>query len=162
MHQNQLSDNWIFQNHEKEEVLNWVHQLAFFYFIRAIGGHANDGDQFVSRIKFHSTEDLKFKLNKLDLNRLIITVEHDEDVFLESTRQSIENEICFVSIHKDIIEFSVFGNSGNIYEVGDVDFNRCKKLEVIFSKLNFQVDKDYELENSINCICLKKYPKLFS
>ena len=62
MEQKKMSENWIFRNHPKEELVYWIGELKYFHFIRAIGGHANDGDCFIASIKYYSKEDLILKL----------------------------------------------------------------------------------------------------
>ena len=100
-------------------------------------------------------------MDRLGFSNLIENREINEDISLRPTRQIIQNESCFVSIKNKTIEITVFGSEGNIYEVGALDFEKCKKLEIFFAKINLDVYKDFELENEFNCICRKNYPVIF-
>ena len=60
-----FSDKWLFQDHSKREIKHWIHNLKYFHFFRAWGGHNNDSDKFEVTINFYSKEDLLEKLNRL-------------------------------------------------------------------------------------------------
>ena len=40
-----LPDIWLFELHSKQTIRAWVRQLRYFYYKRAWGGHANDGEE---------------------------------------------------------------------------------------------------------------------
>lgn len=61
---NKLSRLWIFQNIQPINLINWIINLKYFYFIRAIGGHTNDGDAFVCELKFNSNDEVFSILKK--------------------------------------------------------------------------------------------------
>ncbi len=40
-------EQWLYERHGKAELAEWVPTLRYFRYCRAVGGHANDGDQLV-------------------------------------------------------------------------------------------------------------------
>lgn len=53
-----LSDKWLFEQHAKSTIRAWIRQLRYFYFKRAWGGHANDGDEFQVAFTYTDRQDL--------------------------------------------------------------------------------------------------------
>lgn len=144
---NKLSRLWIFQNTQPINLINWIINLKYFYFIRAIGGHANDGDAFVCELKFNSDDQVSSILKKIGVEG--------------SGYNLIENNKCWVSIKDTRIEFSIFGANGNLYEVSQKDYESCKKIESLFDKYDLHKYINLDIENQINCISKKNYPELF-
>lgn len=144
---NKLSDNWIFQNLQRTNVINWINDLKYFYFIRAIGGHANDGDAFICELKSNTEYELKSMLKKIGIKN--------------TGHQLIENNKCYVSIKERKLEFSVFGGNGNMYEISNEDYKTCKQLECLFDEYDLWKYKNSDIENQINCISKKNYPELY-
>ncbi|OCC06044.1 hypothetical protein BA190_04795 [Labrys sp. WJW] len=46
-------DRWnryLFERHDRQEIAQWARRLRYFRFCRAVGGHANDGDELLLAI----------------------------------------------------------------------------------------------------------------
>ncbi len=49
---------WFFRTHGYEELARWTASMRFFRFVRALGGHANDGDTLEVALRLDSERDL--------------------------------------------------------------------------------------------------------
>ena len=179
-----LPDTWLYETHSKEQISEWANGLKYFYFFRAWGGHANDGDSFKASIKFSNRQDLIDKLSKLGITLATIPADHPRPVigksYTHEEYKRFKNEIkdfpdleqhshrlingsrCFVWAEKGSISFSVFGEDGDLYSSSQADFETCKNIESSFDKAGFQDQKDNSLESSVCCISKTKYPELFN
>jgi hypothetical protein len=175
---------YLFEKHSQQEVTSWAAQLRYFYFFRAAGGHANDGDELRAGICYTDKADLEFKLGLLGIIPGKITAE-DPQPQLGKSYQSNEFSLfktpvshfpdlkqpghivitkisLFVWITPQIMQFSVSGQlDGNLYEVSQADFEACIKLEELFDQLAWQPFKDDSIAQSVQCISKTGYPELF-
>lgn len=150
-----LSDIWLYQRHSKQTIKAWVNHLKYFYFIRAWGGHANDGDTFKVGINYTDKEDLIFRLGQLELTLDV----RPEDFPAYST---IFGYKAFVCIYDNTIEISISGTKDeNYYEVTEADYKVCLELESKFDTLNWYKLTDKTLEKKVCCVSKTKYPELF-
>ena len=179
-----FQDKWLFQDHTKSEIKNWVKQLHYFYFVRAYGGHSNDGDCFKTAFSYSSKENLVDILSKLGLQvnvlppdtpRPIAGVSYPAEEFwkfkisvnrfpdLEQPgRTKINSFPCHIYIDNTKINISIAGTKDDdFYTVTTKDFEVCKELEIYFDRLSLSNDKNYEIENEAACVSIKKYPELF-
>jgi len=179
-----LSDNWLFQQHSKQTIREWVKQLRYFYFKRAWGGHANDGDEFQVAFSFTGRQDLSDKLGQLSLALNTIPDDFPRPVIGQSYPstefEKFKNEIkaypnleqpghstvfghkTFIWVYDNSFQLSVSGTKdGNRYEVSDDDFKACLDLENHFDKLNWKNIVDNSLETDVCCISQTKYPELY-
>jgi hypothetical protein len=179
-----LTPTYLFERHTPQQVTYWAVQLRYFYFIRAWGGHANDGDEFKAGIKYLDKVDLKNKLSQIGITIGEITAEDEQPELGKSyygsdfskLKTSISHfpdleqpgkvEIAGISVFMwitwQIIEISVSGQlDGNSYEVSQTDFDACLKLEKIFDRQEWQLFKDESTTQSVQCISKNIYPELF-
>lgn len=177
MHIEKLSNAWLFQQHTQQTVKKWVQQLRFFYFKRAWGGQANDGDEFQVAFLFTDKQDLIHKVEQLGLT--LPTMPNDSQNPLTTTIYSpskipqfpdlAQLGHCIVFGHKAFVwvnNYSIhIGISGtkdnNYYEVTEDDFNACLELEKHFEHLDWQKNLDKSLEENVCCLSRIKYPELY-
>lgn len=146
-----LSEKWIFERHSKTEVKEWINNLKYFFFKRAWGGHANDGDEFQTAFLFTNKEDLISKIEKLGLKfntipddypRPILGKSYSVDEFKKFKSEiqlfpnleqpghcNIFGKNAFIWIQQKSITIIVSGTKNNPYEVTQEDFEVCRKLE---------------------------------
>lgn len=178
------SDWYMFGLHSKETIAGWVRQLRYFYFVRAWGGHANDGDTFQAGILFKDRKDLENKLLNLGIVPGVIHPDDPQPVpgqpysgiefqqFKLSVYQFpdmeqpghvyIAGQRVFVSVGNTAIKFSVSGTADdNLYEVSEADFSACLKIEQEFAQLQWQPSKDTSLEQSKSCVSPSSYPEFY-
>lgn len=62
-----LWERYLFERHSRAELSLWARSLRYFRFCRAIGGHANDGDQLVVAIRAESERDITETLGLLGI-----------------------------------------------------------------------------------------------
>jgi hypothetical protein len=185
MEMEKFSDNWLFQRHSKRTIKEWLAQLRYFYFKRAWGGHANDGDEFQVAFLFTDRRDLITKIGQLALTLNIIPDDFPRPVigqpYPADEFNKFKNEIknfpdleqpghstifghnVFIWIHDKSIHITVAGTpDDNRYEVTEDDLKVCIELEKHFDSLGWQKIVDKSLEESVCCISQTKYPELYT
>lgn len=169
-------EQWIFETHTQDTVWRWVKGLHYFSFKRAYGGHANDGDKMMARIRYKDREDM---LNKLEALGIYIETLPIDEPFPEIGRtysweefmkykvriwaypeleapcfQLLCGKEVFIWVDKTTIEFSIAGTQdGNIYNVSEDDILLCKEIESLFDSLGWQdlkQDSTYTTEHQID------------
>jgi len=179
-----LSDNWLFERHPKQTLSRWASALNYFYFIRAWGGHANDGDSFKAAFRYTDRQDLIVKLDRLGQTLNAIPPDYPRPVvgkpYTGEEASRFKSEIrkfgdleqpkwrivfghkAFIWVSDDNIEISVMGTlDGDLYEVSEADFETCRALEAWFDELGWQPFADRSVEKTVCCISRTKYPELF-
>jgi hypothetical protein len=179
-----LSDNWLFEKHTKHTIRAWLGHLRYFYFKRAWGGHANDGEEFQVAFSFTDRQDLLDKTEQLGLTLNTINKNFPKTVngapYPAHEYKKFKNEIksftdleqpgqsiifghkAFVWVYNNTIQINISGTRDeNLFEVTEDDLNVCIELEKQFDKLGWQKIIDKSLENSVCCISQTKYPELF-
>ena len=179
-----LSDNWLFERHSKQIIIEWLRRLRYFYYKRAWGGHANDGDQFQVAFLFTDRQDLINKLTLIEVNVNVIPDDFPRPVMGQSYSSDeyakFKSEIkqfpgleqpghsvilghrVFIWVHENSINMTISGTKDdNRYEVTEDDFKVCLELEKHFDKLGCQTIVDKSLEKSVCCISRTKYPELY-
>jgi hypothetical protein len=171
-----LSDTWICQSHSKEKISSWVKNLKYFYFKRAWGGHANDGDEFITHIDFDN--DLKSKLITLGLEIKEIPDDYPRPVVGKSYTgeeySKFKSEIpglkieqpchislfgikCFVYVTNGIEIKLSGGKDNNPYEVSDVDFENCMLIEKELDRIGLIPDRSGKYETSVTYLTKRLY-----
>ena len=179
-----LSDNWLFERHSRQTIREWLGQLRYFYYKRAWGGHANDGDEFQVAFLFTDKEDLLNKIGQLGLTLNVIPNDSKRPIiglpYPADEYNKFKNEIkqftdleqpgktiifgkkVFIWILNNSIQIIISGTrDGNRYEVTEDDLNVCIELEKQFDNLGWQTIIDKSLEKSVCCISQTKYPELY-
>jgi hypothetical protein len=181
METQRLSNARLFHQHPPELIKRWVNSLKYSYFKKAWGGQASDGDEFNLALKYKDKDDLLDILKRLDI-RLKCVDKNPESNLGEPNRQftiffnpikdfpeyeqpkhiDFNGIKCFCWIENGEIRFSFSGGqNGNPYEVGETDFDACKKLELLVmdSELTGKVSR--ALEDAVTCISKTRYRDLF-
>ncbi len=184
MQVDKLSKNWLFQKHSQEIMKKWMHHLKYFYFIRAWGGNANDGDLFTTHIRFSNTNDLLQKLAKLDIilptfflatspaipgpayaKNQVSLMSQAVDLLKEKRkigRTSLWGKDVFIDIQRHLIAISVSGTKDrNYFEVSEEDYQVCLFLEEQFDRFAWETHIDRSMEKNVCCISEKRYPELY-
>ncbi|MEO5910163.1 MAG: hypothetical protein ABIP95_04700 [Pelobium sp.] len=175
MQTEKLSDNWLFQLHSKSTIREWLRQLRYFYFKRAWGGHANDGDEFQVAFTFTERQDLLNKVGQLGLNLNTIPEDFPRLVtgqsYSSEEYNNFKNEIkqfkdleqpgdsiifghkAFIWVHHNSIHITISGTrDDDRYEVTEDDLKVCIQLEKQFDNLGWQKNIDKSLEKNVCCI----------
>jgi len=184
MQVDKLSENWLFEKHSKETIKEWLRQLRYFYFQRAWGGQANDGDAFQVAFIFFDRNDLVNKIKLLGLNLNIIPDNFPRPIIGQSYTaaefekfkhvvkrfpdleqpgySTIFGHKVFIWIYENSIKISIAGTKdNNRYNVDKEDFNVCLELEKYFDNFGWLNIIDKSVERSACCISQSKYPELF-
>jgi hypothetical protein len=179
-----LPDSWLFELHSKQTIRAWVRQLRYFYYKRAWGGHANDGDEFQVAFSYSDRQDLINKIGQLGLilntipddfprpvkhqpytaeefNKFKIGIEQFTD--LEQPGHSmIFGFKAHIWVRQNSFLITISGTrDDNFYEVTEDDLKVCIELEKQFVHLGWHKYLDKSLEKSVCCISQTKYPELY-
>ena len=108
---------YLFRQHSEAELTEWMRELRFFRYIRALGGHANDGDMFLAALRCANHEDLPRLLTALRLSA--------------SGHVQIAGAKVFVywQTHEQKLELHVSGAAGNPHEVTRADVDDALRIE---------------------------------
>jgi len=184
MNLDKISEERLFQNNTKEEIMRWCKKLDFFHYMRDRGGHNCEGDSFCAYFKFSDREDLMLRLSQIgvtlnrleegfiafdpfesysfdDLDKLRITIGQFKDL-----EQPQYVEIFGYKVHiwvlENRFEISVSGTRDKqIYKVSEDDFLVCLELEEQFKKIGWETILDEEIKKHPHCISIEMYPELF-
>ncbi len=58
---------WLYELHSAEELQGWAGRLGWFRYCRAVGGHANDGDELRVALRVRDREDLLAVMGRLGI-----------------------------------------------------------------------------------------------
>lgn len=184
MQTEKLSDIWLFELHSKLKIKEWLKEFRYFYYKRAWGGHAGDGDEFQVAFLFTGLQDLKDKMGQLGFTLNTIPSDFPRPVmgqaYTAEEYNKFKNKIpafdgfeqpghilifghkAFIWVQSGSIHITVSGTrDGNRYEVSGDDFKVCVELEKHFDSLGFQKIVDRSLEESVCCISQTRYPELY-
>lgn len=185
MNLDKISDERLFANNAKEDIMNWCSKLRYFHYMRARGGHNCEGDSFCVYFRYDTREDLISKLSLIgvnikklqedeiafdpfesysidDLDKLRITMSEFRDL-IQPQNVEIYGKKAHVWVIKDRFEISISGTKdGQIYKVTDDDFDVCLLLEEKFDQLKWKSILDYDIESQIHCVSSRRYPELYS
>ncbi|MES2456340.1 MAG: hypothetical protein V4594_12400 [Bacteroidota bacterium] len=179
-----LPDSYMFSQHTRQTLTAWMQQLQFFYFLRALGGHANDDDTFQAGILYDNKSDLEYKLEKLGIAPGIIGPNDPQLIPGQSYRGdelanfkvpvysypdmeqpgvvSVAGQQVYVRIESTAINFSVSGTAdGNLYQVTEADFIACLQIEKVFKQFNLEPFKDVSFEDSRGCFLPSNYSDIY-
>lgn len=179
-----ISEDRLFQNNSKEEVIRWSKNLHYFHYMRDRGGHNCEGDSFCVYFRYEGHDDLTKKLAQIgvSLNKLeegFIAYDPFESYTfddLEKLKNTIPGskeleqpqyvEIAGHKVHIWVManrfEISVSGSKdGKMYQVSEEDFNICLDLEKLFDKLDWQNILEEDIKSQPHCVSEERYPELF-
>lgn len=184
MNLDKISEDRLFQNNTKEEIMHWSQTLQYFHYLRARGGHNCEGDSFGVYFKYEGRDDLITKLSKIgislkpleegaiafdpfatysydDLDKIKVTIPGCND--LEQPEYvEIFGYKAHIWIMNDNFGISISGSKDNlVYKVTDADYEVCLSLEKEFEKLSWKQYLDARIKEQIHCISKEKYPELF-
>jgi len=184
MNLDKISEDRLFLNNTKEEIVRWSQNLHYFHYMRARGGHNCEGDAFCAYFRFTTQDDLIEKLSQIevhinrlgegdiafdpfesysieDLDKLKIVVAGFNDL-IQPQNVEVFGYKTHVWVNANTFEISVSGTkNGQVYKVSEEDFEVCSAMEKEFSRLGWNTILDHDIKSQIHCISKEKYPELF-
>ncbi len=114
---------YLYRQHNRAELTEWTQAMRFFRYCRAVGGHANDGDQLLAALRCENAADLARLLAALGL-------EQPGHVQVASTK-------VFIYWHQHLqkLELCLFGAAGDPYEVSRADVDNALRIEPLLEPL---------------------------
>ena len=175
------SERYLFETHSKETIRHWLNNLKYFYFNRAWGGHAGDGDAFVAFFKVNDEEELLCLTDKLGIEleelpennpkpikgKSYTSLEYNQfktaissfPKFRQPGRTMIKGIESFLWVDQNnILKISISGSSDkNYYVVSEQDFKNSLKLETWFFKRGLYPFRAKMIEERSTIISRSKY-----
>ncbi|WP_052733131.1 hypothetical protein [Hymenobacter terrenus] len=108
--------DYLFHRHPRAELRAWGRRLRYFRFCKAIGGHANDGDQLLAALRYADPADLRQLLMQLDLP---VAAVGSVKIFPSAGQVTLAGERVFVWVRTAPVpqlEISIV-DLDNLYEV---------------------------------------------
>ena len=141
--------------------------LSTFRFCRAIGGHANDGDELVAALRYSSSDDLGALATTLGITlrraswlRLKEANEvPDAPHWQQPLPQSLGGVPLLLHARSGLLEICIAGAEGDPYSVTGLDVERARAVEVLLAPVRDRV-VDPPRDTS-RCLCPKYYPSIF-
>ena len=106
---------YLYHRHSQTELTDWTRQLRFFRFCRAIGGHANDGDELLCAVRCADDAARAALFGALGLS--------------QTGRVVLAGVTVFCSVRLGRLELSLFGAAGDPYEVTQADVDNALRVE---------------------------------
>ena len=178
------SENYLFRQHSKETIRYWLSNLRYFYFNRAWGGHANDGDEFVAFFKVKNEKELLSLVDRLGVSLEVLPENNPKPIigksytamefsqfktelgnfpkYKQPGRTLIQGIESFLRMDQNnLLRISLSGGSDkNYYEVNDQDFKNALKLERWFYKKGLDPFRAKLIEERATIISRSKYYQL--
>ncbi len=171
-------ERYLFEQHPRETLRAWAHRLEVFRFVRAYGGHANDGDSLDAAFRYASEAELLGFFRATGLEPVVYPARPPQpepgrpypadefDAFpslIPGTRWVGQPAHCvvagvraFVWFEKDRITVSVFSAGG----VTEEDVARAALLEPLLKAVPLgRIEPPTDDEH---CVCPKYHPELFA
>jgi hypothetical protein len=144
-------DHWeqyMYRSHSLAELSEFALRLKCFRFCRAIGGHANDGDQLVAVLRFSDAEDLSLLWHELGASLPL-------DGYV-----TIAGAPVFVHRYGQWVTLSLSGADGDYYEVTERDIEHAERIERSVPSLASRAREPPV--DSKHCVCPKYYPHIWA
>lgn len=135
----------MFQTHTPETLLRWAESLRYAYFLRAVGGHANDGDQFQLSLSFSDTQDLQNLFRQMGVEEMPVSG--------SGCWASVRGIPVFLSYFKSLLSCSFLGADGkNMYGVSEKDFENAVAFEQLIETFGWKNRVDRTTEADPQCM----------
>jgi hypothetical protein len=138
----------LYRRHARKELSAWARRLTYFRFCRAVGGHANDGDQLSLALRYDGEADALALYVKL------------AGGIVEPGCVQLRGVSVLLLRQKRALTLSLFGADGDAYEVSELDVAHAEALEPHIVPLAARlIDPPIDSEH---CISPQRYPEFFS
>jgi hypothetical protein len=173
-----LWERYLFEQHSRETLRSWARKLTIFRYVRAYGGHANDGDSLNVAFQYESEAQLLGFFRAVDLVPVIYPAlppqpepgkPYPADEFaafpsiIPGTRWVKQPGHCilfgvraFVWCERDRITVSV----DSAYDVTEEDVENAVRLEPHLKGL--PLERIEPPVDNKHCVCPKYHPELFA
>ncbi|NAS29784.1 hypothetical protein GTQ40_02265 [Flavobacteriaceae bacterium R38] len=177
---NKLSSDWIFSNFPKYHIRFWTDRLEYGSFMRSPHNQSKEGDSFQIWFNYKDVKELIEILERLSINLKEIPDNISKKNSLGRKNFSEELKIsdlpkyeqpqyikidkipCFCWIDKGRVLIRISGSKdGNFYNVTEVDFRNCIKLEKIIEQKDLSSHISREYVKSPCCISKETYPEFY-
>jgi len=138
---------WLYRQHSFNELSEWTRALRYFRYVRALGGHANDGDQLLCALRCASDADFLRLMSALGLEPKPLPQAELErarhanspnrfgpskqwlSTFEQPRNVTLAGVPVFVYGHAEQLELSLSGAAGDPYEVTRTDVDNAARIE---------------------------------
>ncbi|EFC46149.1 predicted protein [Naegleria gruberi] len=151
----------MYRFHSKEELVSWTNRMRYFRFVRAYGGHANDGDTLLAKFSFETTQKVSEFLQSLGVHEgkdIINNKNFTEDGFWRDLRN---RDSIFLWITKEPPTVTLHvQNKENCYEVKEDEVVRAIEIESLLDEFTEKSPINPPKPSNL-CFCKENYPEEF-
>jgi NAD(P)-dependent dehydrogenase (short-subunit alcohol dehydrogenase family) len=141
-------EQYLYERHSREELHAWARRLRYFRFVRAIGGHANDGDRLLLALRHGGAADA-----------LALSAQLDPSATGRG-HHVIGGIRVFVWTNDQTLTLSLSGSAGDPYSVTELDVTNAAALEPLIDRLQDRIiDPPFDDKH---CLAPATYPELWS
>lgn len=115
-----MDESWLLRAHPRWRLEDWARRLRHTRFVRALGGHANDGDFLALSLGHAGGDDLQGLLSALGA-----APGHTRAL----------GHPAFLVVRADRVEIHLGGAAGDPYEVSEADVAHAEALEAALGPL---------------------------
>jgi len=113
--------SYLYREHRQAELEEWTRELRFFRYCRALGGHANDGDELVCSLRCPDPATQSRLLAALGL--------------AATGRATLGGASVFVCLRGSQLELVLSGAAGDPYQVTRADVDQALRVEALLEPL---------------------------
>ncbi|HEY5372119.1 MAG TPA: hypothetical protein VIK01_00470 [Polyangiaceae bacterium] len=138
---------YLYRNHSFDELVRWTRLMRYFRFHRAIGGHANDGDELLCALRSRDDADVSEIFTELGIPVREVDAQ-EVDSALRAGRPNrygannqwlsriaqpgtivISGVSVSVYVRAEQTELSLSGASGDYFQVDELDVHNALRVE---------------------------------
>ncbi|WP_139925345.1 hypothetical protein [Hymenobacter sp. DG01] len=149
--------DYLFRRHSRAELGTWARRLQYFRFCKAIGGHANDGDQLLVALHYTDEADIRQLLAQLG-----VAVDSSSGFPQFARRVMLAGQQVWLRAQKPPeprLEISLF-DQDNPYEVTTRTVAAAEAVEKILGFCQPRIIDPPWL--APHCVCPAYYPELWT
>lgn len=177
-------DRWnlyLFERHDRQQIMQWAGRLRYFRFCRAVGGHANDGDQLLVAIAVETEADLVNVCATLWIALDIVAPDSPQPVpgvaytaeefgkfapLVPGSRRirqpglvELAGQPAYVHAQANRLEISL-SDTDRPYEVSEASVRSAERVEALLTQLAGRLIDPPRA--SRHCICPAYYPEMWN
>lgn len=159
-----MDETWLLRAHSWSRLHDWVRRLRHTRFVRAVGGHANDGDYLALALRWEGEEDLRHLMARLgaplgaSLPGTSTVPGHPH--LAQPGHVVVLGLRAFAWVRGDRVEIRLSGADGRAHEVSEADVLDAEALEGALGDLASRVvDPPVDTDRVVTPLT---FPELFA
>lgn len=141
-------EHYLYERHSQEELHAWARRLRYFRFVRALGGHANDGDRLLLALRHDGPADAAVLCTQLDPSAT------------GRGHHRIAGIPVFLWTNDQTLTLSLSGADSDPYSVTELDVTNAATLEPLIDRVQGRIiDPPFDDKH---CLAPSTHPAIWS